>query len=313
MSFSKVAFVFPGQGSQKMGMLDDYYQNYSIVKDTFLQANDILGFDLWHIITKDEQKLSQTAYTQPALLAASIAIYRLLSEHITPYVMAGHSLGEYSALVAAGSLSFKDALKLVHLRGQLMQEATPNDTGAMSAILGLDDQTVIAICDQAKAKGIVSAVNFNSPGQVVIAGEKEAVIYASELAKEQGAKRAQLLPVSVPSHCALMKPAAEKLKETLADISIYPPKITVIHNVDVTSHLNEDAIRQALVRQLYSPVRWSQTIKKMSDEGVDLFIEVGSGKVLTGLNKRIVKDKTYLATDMISAFQGVIDLLNVNV
>ncbi|TNF66361.1 MAG: [acyl-carrier-protein] S-malonyltransferase [Gammaproteobacteria bacterium] len=308
---SKIAYVFPGQGSQKKAMLSDYYQEFSLVRDTFNEASEALGFDLWNIILNDENRLSQTAYTQPALLAGSIAIYRLLlaKSELKPTLMAGHSLGEYSALVAAGSLDFSDALKLVHLRGQLMQEAVPSDVGAMSAILGLDDQTVIEVCQKASNEGIVTAANFNSPGQVVIAGERNAVINASELAKQSGAKRAQILPVSVPSHCMLMKPAAEKLAEALEKIQLEIPKIPVIHNVDVEIHNHADEIRQALVHQLYSPVKWSKTIQLMAAEGIDVFIELGSGKVLTGLNKRIVKDKHYLASDSVGGFNQVLECL----
>ncbi|MCF6765360.1 ACP S-malonyltransferase [Thiotrichales bacterium 19S3-7] len=308
---SKIAYVFPGQGSQKKAMLNDFYHNFNLVKETFAQANEALGFDLWEIISNDENRLSQTAYTQPALLAGSIAIYRLLSDKrdLQPMLMAGHSLGEYSALVAAGSLTFSDALKLVHLRGKLMQESVPSDVGAMSAIIGLDDQAVIDVCQSVHNEGIVSAANFNSPGQVVIAGERNAVLAASELAKQKGAKRAQILPVSVPSHCQLMKPAAEKLAQALEQVNIKTPEVAVIHNVDVQMHHHPDEIRQALVRQLYSPVKWSETVTLMADEGIEAFIEVGSGKVLSGLNKRIVKEKHYLATDTIEQFNHVLECL----
>ncbi|MCF6807091.1 ACP S-malonyltransferase [Thiotrichales bacterium 19S9-12] len=308
---SKLAFIFPGQGSQKLGMLNDFYQKYTVVKETLKEANEILGFDLWEIMQNDENKLSQTAFTQPALLASSIAIYRVLIEKSQryPILMAGHSLGEYSALVAAGSLSFSDGLKLVHLRGQLMQEAVASDVGSMSAILGLDDESVMSACQKAQDKGIVSAANFNSPGQVVIAGEKEAVMYASEIAKELGAKRAQILPVSVPSHCLLMKPAASKLLDVLNNIEINKPKISVLHNVDVETHAHPDEIRHALVKQLYSPVQWSKTITTIAQDGVRVFVEVGSGKVLTGLNKRIVKDVVTMTTDPLEHFDQVLKTL----
>lgn len=308
---SSLAFIFPGQGSQKLGMLSDYYQEYAIIRDTFNEANEVLGFNLWDIILNDENRLNQTIYTQPALLAASIAVFRLLELEtaVQPTLMAGHSLGEYSALVAANAISFADGLRLVHARGQYMQEAVPSDQGAMSVFLGLDDKSVDEICQKAQEKGVVSAANFNSPGQVVVAGEYHAVIYALELAKEKGAKRAQLLPVSVPSHCLLMKPAADKLIVNLNQINIQKPQTSIIHNVDLETHDNADDIREALIKQLYKPVRWTETIQLMSDEKINTFVEIGSGRVLTGLNKRIVKTNTYLYTDNLASFHQVLESL----
>jgi [acyl-carrier-protein] S-malonyltransferase len=288
-----LAFVFPGQGSQSMGMLADLAAAYPVVEQTFAEASEALGYDLWKLVQEGpEEELNKTHITQPALLAAGIAVWRVWQEKggAAPLVMAGHSLGEYTALVAAGAMQFADAVALVADRGKFMQEAVPAGEGAMAAILGLDDAKVIEICEQAAEGEVVSAVNFNSPGQVVIAGAAGAVDRACELAKEAGAKRALKLAVSAPSHCALMKPAAERLAERLQGIEINAPAIPVINNADVASPADAEAIRDALVRQLYSPVRWVETVQKMSADGVDRLIECGPGKVLVGLNKRIVKE-----------------------
>ena len=285
-----LAFVFPGQGSQSVGMLADLAASYTLVTDTFAEASEVLGFDLWKLVQEGPaDELNQTHITQPAMLSAGVAVWRIWQEKggAMPAVMAGHSLGEYSALVCAGSMAFRDAVGVVSDRGKFMQAAVPAGEGAMAAILGLDDEVVIALCDEAASGQVVSAVNFNSPGQVVVAGSAEAVQRAVELAKEKGAKRALLLPVSVPSHCALMKPAAEQLAERLAGVEIMAPQIPVINNVDVAKASSAEAIRDALVRQLYSPVRWVETIQSMQAEGVDNLIECGPGKVLAGLNKRI--------------------------
>lgn len=287
-----LAFVFPGQGSQAVGMLGELAEAESLVKSTFAEASDALGYDLWKVVSEGPaEELNQTHITQPAMLSAGIAVWRIWQEKsgATPAVMAGHSLGEYSALVAAGALEFKDAVSLVAERGKLMQEAVPAGTGSMAAILGLDDAKVIEVCEQAAEGEVVSAVNFNANGQVVIAGQVAAVERAVNLAKDAGAKRAVVLPVSVPSHCALMKPAAEKLAERLVATTISTPQIAVINNVDVNKAADADAIRDALVRQLYSPVRWVETIQAMEGEGVDTLVECGPGKVLVGLNKRIAK------------------------
>ncbi|WP_440683498.1 ACP S-malonyltransferase [Cysteiniphilum halobium] len=306
---TKTAIVFPGQGSQKSGMLSDYYTHFSEVSDTFSEANEALGFDLWQIIQEDETKLNQTQYTQPALLATSIAIWRVLKNHsnITPAILAGHSLGEYSALCAAGSIGFADALRLVRLRGQLMQSAITDKKCAMSAILALSNEDVIKCCDEAKSAGIVEPANFNSHGQVVISGELKAVEKANEIAKEMGAKRAQLLPVSVPSHCSLMKEAAEKFATALDEITITSPTIAVIHNYDVQSHSDINDLKEALVKQLYSPVKWTQTIEKMAELGIDHIIEYGANKVLTGLNKRIVKELNYQDTATVEAMDKLLE------
>jgi [acyl-carrier-protein] S-malonyltransferase len=279
-------------------MLAELAEAEAQVKTTFAEASEALGYDLWRIVSEGPaEELNQTHITQPAMLSAGIAVWRIWQEMggATPVVMAGHSLGEYSALVAAGAIEFKDAVSLVAERGKLMQEAVPAGTGSMAAILGLEDAKVIAVCEQAAEGEVVSAVNFNANGQVVIAGQTDAVERAVNLAKEAGAKRAVVLPVSVPSHCALMKPAADKLAERLAAISINVPQIPVINNVDVSKTGDADAIRDALVRQLYSPVRWVEIIQAMEGEGVDTLIECGPGKVLVGLNKRIVKGMKAIA------------------
>lgn len=287
----KLAFVFPGQGSQAVSMLSDFADN-CIVQDTFKEASQALGYDLWQLVAQGPvEELNKTHITQPALLTASVALWRLwLSESkIKPDVLAGHSLGEYSALVCAGVLSLTDGVKLVEKRGEFMQACVPAGVGAMAAIIGLDDKTIISACDNAQESEVVSAVNFNSPGQVVIAGHKAAVERAGELCKEAGAKRVLPLPVSVPSHCALMSEAAKQLEVELNNITINTPTIDVVNNVDVAVESSPEAIKAALVRQLYSPVRWSETIVKISETGVSKAVEVGPGKVLQGLMKRIDK------------------------
>ena len=289
MSF---AFVFPGQGSQSIDMLSELATVYPQVEATFAEASQALGYDLWKLVTEGPvEELNQTERTQPAMLAAGIAVWRVWQSvsDISPNYLAGHSLGEYSALVASGALDFADAIKLVELRGQYMQQAVPAGEGAMAAILGLDDDTVKAVCEQASEHGVVEAVNFNSPGQVVIAGSASAVNPALELAKEQGAKRALLLPVSVPSHCALMKPAAENLAKALNDITINTPSIPVIHNASVTSVDSAEEIKQLLAMQLYSPVRWVETVQFFANNNIETLVECGPGKVLAGLTKRIDK------------------------
>ena len=288
-----LAFVFPGQGSQSLGMLKELAESYPVVTDTFNEASDALGYDLWQVVQDGPaEKLNSTDVTQPAMLAAGVAAWRVWNEKggATPTVMAGHSLGEYTALVCAGAIEFKDAIKLVAERGRLMQQAVPAGEGGMAAILGLEDDAVRQACADAAEGDVLEAVNYNSPGQVVVAGSKAAIDRIVVLAKERGAKRALPLPVSVPSHCALMKPAAEKLATVLNDIAVSSPGVPVINNVDVNTASDADAIRDALVRQLYSPVRWVETVQKMANDGTDKLVECGPGKVLVGLNKRI--DKT---------------------
>ncbi|OAT22526.1 ACP S-malonyltransferase [Proteus myxofaciens] len=297
---SDFAMVFPGQGSQTVGMLSDLAQQYPIVTETFAQASEVLGYSLWDLVQNGpEEELNKTWKTQPALLAASVAIWRVWQEKQgkMPQMMAGHSLGEYSALVCAGVIDFTAAIKLVELRGQLMQEAVPAGTGAMYAIIGLDNDAIAKACEEAAQGQVVSPVNYNSPGQVVIAGNKEAVERAGALCKEAGAKRALPLAVSVPSHCALMAPAAEKLAVALQNIEFKQPEIQVINNVDVKAQTDANAIRDALVRQLYNPVRWTETVELMAEKGITQLLEMGPGKVLTGLTKRISKEMNAVAVN----------------
>ncbi|MBA1443399.1 MAG: ACP S-malonyltransferase [Chromatiales bacterium] len=298
MSDSAFSIVFPGQGSQSVGMLKTLADDFSSVGDTFTEASDTLGFDLWKLVLEGpKEALNQTQNTQPAMLAAGVAVWRVWQAQggAAPAVMAGHSLGEYSALVCAGAMGFADAVSLVAKRGRFMQEAVPEGTGAMAAILGLDDDKVRDVCAAAAESQVVEAVNFNSPGQVVIAGSKAAVDRACGLAKKAGAKRALPLPVSVPSHCALMKPAAERLAEQLQDVAIEMPSIPVLHNVDVAVAADTGAIRARLAEQLHHPVRWVETIQSISERGIDKIVEAGPGKVLTGLNKRIDRKLTGFA------------------
>lgn len=288
----KLCFVFPGQGSQAVGMLADLAAAHQQVRDTFVEASDALGLDLWKLSQQGpEADLNRTDNTQPAMLAAGIAVWRVWQAHggKSPLVAAGHSLGEYSALVAAGRLDFADAIPLVARRGRYMQEAVPEGQGAMAAVLGLSDDDVKAVCEAAAEGEVVEPVNFNSPGQVVIAGAKRAVERAVVVAKEKGAKRALVLPVSVPSHCSLMVPAADKLAADLAEIAIADGAFPVLHNVNVAEAADAAEVRDLLARQLHSPVRWVETIEALPGRGVELVIEAGPGKVLAGLGKRINK------------------------
>ena len=292
-----LAFVFPGQGSQSVGMMAAY-GDPAAVRDTLAEASDALGYDLAKMIAEGPaEALNQTVNTQPAMLAAGVAVYRawLAQGGAHPALMAGHSLGEYTALTCAGAIAFADALRLVRLRAEAMQSAVPEGVGAMAAVLGLDDAAVRAVCAEAAQGEVLEAVNYNSPGQVVIAGHKAAVERGCALAKEKGAKRALPLPVSVPSHCALMKPAAEKLRAAMAAIEIKAPAIPVIHNADVAAHGDAEAIKDALARQLYSPVRWVESMQTMAAQGVTRIAECGPGKVLAGLNKRILDNVPTLA------------------
>ena len=297
----KYSIVFPGQGSQSLGMLSDLNQNFSIVNEIFQEASDAISVDLWKIIHEDQEALNLTENTQPIMLAAGYATYKILSDEmsLSPLSMAGHSLGEYTALVASNSMNFYDAVRLVKKRGELMQSAVPNGTGSMAAILGLEDSLIIEKCDNANVKGVVEAVNFNSPGQVVIAGQKEAVAYACELLKEAGAKRALILPVSVPSHCSLMKEASNEFKNSIQNIEFEMNGVNVIHNVDADFSNTIEEIKSKLVEQLYRPVLWTSTVLKMKESGVEKLIEVGPGKVLAGLTRRI--DKSLTASAIIDA------------
>lgn len=297
---SKSAFLFPGQGSQSVGMMTGL--DSEVVRTTFEEASATLGYDLWDVVCNGpEERLGETRITQPALLSAGIATWRAWKESggDDPDYLAGHSLGEYSALVAAGSLSFTDAVALVARRGKLMQQATPPGSGAMAAILGLDDEVLVAVCEEAADGEVVSCANFNSPGQVVIAGDAKAVARASDAALQAGARRAIPLAVSVPSHCMLMKPAADELAIVLESVLIENPRIPVLHNVDTTFAGSDDEIRSALVNQLWMPVRWSETVQRLVAEDVGRFVECGPGKVLTGLNRRICRGCEGIAlTDM---------------
>ena len=309
----KFAMVFPGQGSQTVGMLAELASDYPIVQETFKQASEVLGYDLWQLVQEGPaEELNKTWQTQPALLTVSVAVYRVWQQKypaLKPEVMAGHSLGEYSALVCAGVLDFQDAVKLVELRGKLMQQAVPEGTGAMYAIIGLDNDAIINACKQAEQGEVVSAVNFNSPGQVVIAGAKAAVERAAALCKEAGAKRALPLAVSVPSHCALMKPAADQLSVSLESITLKAPVVAVLNNVDVKAETDAVAIRNALVRQLYSPVRWTETVEKMAQNGVEVLVEVGPGKVLNGLAKRIVDSLQAVSVNDVKSLDSIEEVL----
>lgn len=301
---SKTAFLFPGQGSQTVGMLADLGSE-TMVRQTFQEASGALGYDLWALIQDGPaEALNSTDKTQPALLASGLALWRLWQQRggARPAFLAGHSLGEYTALVCAGVFNLGDGVRLVEKRGQLMQQAVPAGTGAMAAILGLEDDQVRAACAAAAEGDVVEAVNLNAPGQVVIAGSTAAVERAIAACKAAGAKRAMALPVSVPSHCALMKPAADQLAEVLAGMSMHAAEIPVINNTDVAIETDSSQIRDALVRQLYSPVRWVETVQRLSAEGVSRAYECGPGKVLSGLVKRIDKDMTVSALENADAF-----------
>ncbi|AGP44024.1 ACP S-malonyltransferase [Serratia plymuthica] len=307
---TQFAFVFPGQGSQALGMLADLAAQFPIVEETFSEASSALGYDLWQLVQQGPaEELNKTWQTQPALLAASVAIFRVWQQQggKAPAMMAGHSLGEYSALVCAGVLDFQAAIRLVELRGKLMQEAVPEGTGAMFAIIGLDNEAIAKACEESAQGQVVSPVNFNSPGQVVIAGNKEAVERAGAACKAAGAKRALPLPVSVPSHCALMKPAADKLAVALQEITFSAPQVAVVNNVDVRTETDPEAIRSALVRQLYSPVRWTESVEFMAAQGVTSLLEVGPGKVLTGLTKRIVDTLTAAAVNDAASLSAALE------
>ena len=305
----KYSIVFPGQGSQSLGMLSDLNSNFSVVGEVFQEASDSISVDLWKILNEDQEALNLTENTQPIMLAAGYATFKVLSEEtsLSPVSMAGHSLGEYTALVASSSINFFDAIKLVKKRGQLMQSAVPNGSGSMAAIIGLEDSLIIDKCSQASKNGVVEAVNFNSPGQVVIAGEKEAVTYACELLKEAGAKRALVLPVSVPSHCSLMKDAANEFKNSVDSIEFRMNDVNVIHNVDADYSNKIDEIKSKLVEQLYRPVLWTSSVLKMKELGVEKLIEAGPGKVLSGLTRRIDKSLSASAIIDLSSLKFTIE------
>lgn len=305
---SKLAFFFPGQGSQSVGMMSGFGDS-KVVRETFVEASDILGVDFWAMATEPNEAINQTTNTQPIMLTAGIATLRAYNQASGPQanIYAGHSLGEYTALVAAEAISFADALPLVKYRAEIMQSAVPDGVGAMAAILGLDDESIRAVCAEAAQNEILEAVNYNSIGQVVIAGNKAAVERGMELAKAREAKKVVLLPVSVPSHCALMKPSAEKLAEYLKTVVVNVPKIPVIHNADVASYSDSAKIKDALVRQLHSPVRWVETVQEVHAQGVTRAAECGPGKVLAGLSKRITAELLCTALISSEAISGFIE------
>lgn len=286
---TRLALVFPGQGSQSVGMMGPY-ETLPAVRNTFDEVSGVLGQDLWALIgSGPAEELSKTINTQPVMLAAGVALLRAWREAggLQPDFVAGHSLGEYSALVATGALSFRDALPLVRFRAQAMQDAVPEGTGGMAAILGLDDDAVRAVCAEAAQGEVLEAANFNAPSQVVIAGQREAIARGMELAKAKGAKRAVALPMSVPSHCSLMRGAAEQLRARLDEMAVQAPAIALISNADLASPQDAAAVRDSLVRQLHSPVRWAESVRMLAERGVTRIIECGPGGVLTTLNKRI--------------------------
>ncbi len=300
MTQQNLAFVFPGQGSQKIGMLADLAANYPIVTQTFAEASQVLGYDLWDLVQNGAQDdINLTERTQPLLLTASVAVWRVWSEQggAKPALVSGHSLGEWSALVCAGVVAFTDAVKLVQQRGKFMQEAVPAGQGAMFAIIGLDDALIIEACKKAEQGEVVSAVNFNSPGQVVIAGTAAAAERAAVLCKEAGARRALPLPVSAPFHTSLMRPAADRLAEQIAATAFNTPQIPVVHNVTAQTESNPEKIKALMIEQIYSAVRWVECVNTMSTAGITTTIECGPGKVLSGLNKRINSELTTLSIE----------------
>lgn len=292
IAIMKSAFIFPGQGSQSVGMMSSAAESWPMVQRTFSEASQVLGYDLWDLCQNGPaEELGKTANTQPALLTASVALWRqwFVAGGESPQILAGHSLGEYSALVAGESLNFFDAVRLVRLRGELMQAAVPTGEGSMAAILGLEDNEVVSACAEAAGNDVVSAVNFNAPGQVVIAGSATAVERAIEACKARGARKAMPLPVSVPSHCALMKGAADDLAKALDEVRFNDAVIPVVQNVTAQAEQNSDALKANLLRQLYSPVLWTDSVRTLTDNGVSQAVECGAGKVLAGLIKRIDK------------------------
>jgi [acyl-carrier-protein] S-malonyltransferase len=310
----KFACVFPGQGSQSIGMMKGY-ADFPVVRETFTEASSVLGQDFWTMVNDGSiDELNLTVNTQPLMLMAGIAVYRAWQSlgDVNPAVMAGHSLGEYTALVASGALAFSDALSLVRFRAEVMQQAVPEGTGAMAAILGLDDEVVEALCDEITNSSdgeLLQPANFNSPGQIVIAGHKNAVLRGMELARSKGAKRALMLPVSIPSHCSLMSQAAGKLQQRLELLMLRAPETPLLHNADMQRHENPECIKRILIRQLCSPVRWTEIIRSFASAGVTHVVECGPGKVLSGLNKRIDANLQSLALADSVALHHAADIL----
>jgi [acyl-carrier-protein] S-malonyltransferase len=297
--------LFPGQGSQSIGMMQNLTSN-SLIKKTFDQASDILNTNFWDMVNIENTDINQTINTQPLMLAAGIATWRVLKQRNInhPSFAAGHSLGEFTALVAAEVFSFENGLNIVKKRAELMQNAVPSDEGAMAAILGLKDSEVINICNNLKEKGVIEAVNFNSPGQVVVAGEKIIIETSLEVFKEAGAKRAIILPVSVPSHCSLMKEAAIEFKEFLSSINFAKPIFPVVQNFEAIPYDDEEKIKEGLFHQLFNPVRWTQSMEFMSEKKLNIFLEIGPGKVLTSLSKRINKDSNNISIDSMESIEN---------
>ncbi len=309
MTQQNLAFVFPGQGSQKIGMLADLAANYPIVTQTFAEASQVLGYDLWDLVQNGAQEdINLTERTQPLLLTASVAVWRVWNEKkgAQPALVSGHSLGEWSALVCAGVVAFADAVKLVQQRGKFMQEAVPAGQGAMFAIIGLDDALILEACKKAEQGEVVSAVNFNSPGQVVIAGTAAAAERAAALCKEAGAKRALPLPVSAPFHTSLMRPAADRLAEQIAATEFKAPQIPVVHNVTAQTESNPEKIKALMIEQIYCAVRWVECVNTMSAAGITTTVECGPGKVLSGLNKRINSELTTLSVEKPEEIESVL-------
>lgn len=295
-----IAFIFPGQGSQKVGMLSALAEQHAVIQSTFVSASEVLGYDLWALSQAGPQEeLNLTERTQPLLLTASVAIWRAWLEAggQRPQLLAGHSLGEWSALVCSGVVDFEAAVKLVQLRGKYMQEAVPEGEGSMAAIIGLDDDSIVAACESAAQEEVVSAVNFNSPGQVVIAGNTAAVNRACEICKEKGAKRAMPLAVSAPFHSSLLRPAADKLAEDMASVAFAAPQIPIVHNVNGTTEADPDKIKQLMIEQIYHPVLWVDCVKAIADANIQHLVECGPGKVLSGLAKRIDRSFSLMATE----------------
>ena len=308
-----IAYIFPGQGSQSIGMMANFASDFPEIKQTFEHASDILHQDLWQLVDiGPEEDLNRTENTQPIMLCASIAILKIWQKYFSglPIKMAGHSFGEYSALVCAQAFDFETALQLAKYRGEVMQQAVPEGQGAMAAILGLEEQKITEVCEQAAQGQVVQAANFNAPGQIVIAGNTEAVTRAVDIAKSAGARRAVILPLSVPSHSILMKPAAEQLCDYLKGISIQAPRVGVIHNVDVKVHSDELEIKDALCQQLFNPVRWVETIRFIVAQGANVLVELGPGKILTGLNKRIERTIPCYCIHNLKSLEKILEQLN---
>jgi [acyl-carrier-protein] S-malonyltransferase len=306
---TNLAFVFPGQGSQKIGMLADLAEHNPIIQKTFTEASDVLGYDMWHLIQQGAQEdINLTQRTQPILLTCSVAIWRLWNEKngALPSQMAGHSLGEWSALVCANVIDFADGLRIVEARGKYMQQAVPVGQGAMAAIIGLEDQAILDACFEASSLGVVDAVNFNAPGQVVIAGSNDAVERAMEMCKSAGAKRALPLPVSAPFHTSLMKPAADNLAEMVNAVTFRAPEVPIMHNVHANNENDPQVIKKLMLEQIYSPVRWVDCVKQLKNSGASTLIECGPGKVLSGLSKRIDRELIALATESAADFDAVL-------